>query len=317
VPPQVKLTDQVFPSLDVEREILSGIGATLEVLPDTSPEAIREHASQADAVLTTYAPIDRETIGALERCRIISRYGIGVDNIDLDAARERGITVTNVPDYCVEEVADHVLGLLLAAARKLVLANSLVRSGGWGIRELVPVRRLRGRKLGLIGFGHVASAVARRAASFGLEVSAYDPYVPAERMRDEGVSAAGKLDELLSGSDFVSVHVPLLDSTRDLLDEAAIAQMKPEAVLINTSRGPIVSTPAVVAALREGRLAAACLDVFASEPPDAAEFADLPNLIATPHSAFYSEGAILESQTRAAQAIVDVLGGREPRNRVV
>jgi D-3-phosphoglycerate dehydrogenase len=313
----VKLTDQVFPSLDVERSILAGIGASLEVLPDPAPETIREQAARADAVLTTYAPIDRETIGALERCRIISRYGIGVDNIDLEAARERGITVTNVPDYCVEEVADHVMALLLAAARKVVLASSVVRSGGWGIGELVPVHRLRGRKLGLIGFGHIGAKVARRAAAFGLEVGAYDPYVPAERLEADGVRAAGSLEALLSGSDFVSVHVPLLESTRGLVDEAAVAQMKPGAVLINTARGPIVSTEAVIGALRDGRLAAACLDVFASEPPDAGALADVPNLIATPHSAFYSEEAIQESQTRAAQAIVDVLSGREPRNRVV
>jgi D-3-phosphoglycerate dehydrogenase / 2-oxoglutarate reductase len=317
MPPLVALTDQVFPNLDVERSILSGIGAELELLPDPSPDTIRTQAAGAEALLTTYAPIDRETIGALERCRVISRYGIGVDNIDLEAARERGITVTNVPDYCVDEVADHVLALLLAAARKIVLANSVVRAGGWGIGELVPVRRLRGRKLGLVGFGHIGAEVARRAASLGLEVSAYDPYVPAERLSQAGVSAAGSLEELLEGSDFVSVQVPLVESTRGLIDEAAVARMKPDAVLINTARGPIVSTEAVVAALREGRLGAACLDVFEAEPPDASVFADLPNLIATPHSAFYSEESIQESQTRAAQAIVDVLGGREPRNRVV
>jgi D-3-phosphoglycerate dehydrogenase len=173
--PLVALTDQVFPSLEVERSILGEIGATLELLPDASPETIRAEAAGADAVLTTYAPLDRETIGALERCRVISRYGIGVDNIDLEAARERGIAVTNVPDYCVEEVADHVLALLLAAARKVVLANSIVRAGGWGIGGLVPVHRLRGRTLGLIGFGHIGEQVARRAAAFGLEVRAYDP----------------------------------------------------------------------------------------------------------------------------------------------
>jgi D-3-phosphoglycerate dehydrogenase / 2-oxoglutarate reductase len=314
---QVKLTDQVFPTLDVERSVLAGIGATLDVLPDPSGETIREQAAQADALLTTYAPFDAETISALERCRIISRYGIGVDNIDLEAAQAHGITVTNVPDYCVEEVADHVLALLLAAARKVVLANGLVRAGGWGITELVPVHRLRGRRLGLIGFGHIGARVAERAAAFGLEVSAYDPYVPAERLAAAGVTRMQTLEELLGGSDFVSVHIPLVEETRRLIGEEALARMRPDAILINTSRGPIVSTEAVVAALREKSLGAACLDVFETEPPDADSFADLPNLIATPHSAFYSEEAIREAQTRAAQAIIDVLSGREPRNRVV
>ena len=312
----VVLTDQVFPDTEVERELLTRIGAELRILQEASPESIRAGACKADAVLTTYAPIDAETIAALERCRIIARYGIGVDNIDLHAARERGIVVTNVPDYCIEEVADHTLALLLAAARKIVLGNGLVRSGSWGIVGLVPVRRLRGRTLGLIGFGRIGSAVATRARAFGLEVSSYDPYVAPQQIEAAGVRPATSLDELLAGSDAVSVHAPLTDSTRGLVGEAELARMRPEAILINTSRGPIVSTAAVVDALRAGRLGAACLDVFDAEPPDATALAGVPNLIATPHGAFYSEEAIRESQTKAAGAIVDVLSGREPAYRV-
>jgi D-3-phosphoglycerate dehydrogenase / 2-oxoglutarate reductase len=315
--PLVALTDQVFPTLDVERAILSTIDATLEVLPAGTPDVIRADAAQADALLTTYAPIDAETLASLERCRIISRYGIGVDNIDLEAARERGVVVTNVPDYCVEEVADHTLALLLAAVRKIPLGDRLVHAGEWGISGVQPVRRLRGRTLGLVGFGHIGVQVARRAASFGLAVVASDPYVPAERMEAEGVGRAETLDDLLPGSDVVSIHVPLSAATRGLIGADALARMRGDAILINTSRGPIVSTEAVVAALREGRLAAACLDVFETEPPTAEVLDGVPNLIATPHAAFYSEEAIAESQTRAAQAIVDVLSGREPRNRVV
>lgn len=314
---RVVLTDQVFPDTEVERERLAEIGASLEVLHDSSPEAIREHAGDADALLTTYAPIDRTTIGALERCRIIARYGIGVDNIDLEAARERGIAVTNVPDYCLEEVADHALALLLAAARKIVRGNELVRAGRWGIDGVVPVHRLRGRTLGLVGYGRISSEVARRGRSFGLTPSAHDPYVAPERMEADGVEPRETLEALLAGSDFVSVHVPLTSSTRGLIDERAIAQMREGAVLINTSRGAIVSTEAVVEALRSDRLAAACLDVFASEPPDPGLLESVPNLIATPHAAFYSEEAIRESQTKASEAIVAVLTGREPAYRVV
>jgi D-3-phosphoglycerate dehydrogenase len=315
--PLVALTDQVFPTLDVERAILSTIDATLEVLPAGTPDVIRAEAAEADALLTTYAPIDAETLGSLERCRIISRYGIGVDNIDLEAARERGVVVTNVPDYCVEEVADHTLALLLAAVRKIPLGDRLVHAGEWGIAGVLPVHRLRGRTLGLVGFGHIGVQVAHRAASFGLEVIAFDPYVPAERIDAEGVGRAETLDDLLPACDVVSIHVPLLPATRGLIGAGALSRMRGDAILINTSRGPIVSTEAVVAALREGRLGAACLDVFETEPPPREQLDGVPNLIATPHAAFYSEEAIAEAQTRAAQAIVDVLSGREPRNRVV
>lgn len=235
---RVVLTDQVFPSTDVELELLARAGATLEILDDSSPEAIREGARTADAILTTYGPLDRTTIESLERCRIISRYGIGLDNVDLDAAKERGIVVTNVPDYCVEEVADHTLALLLATARKLVLGHDVVRSGGWGIRDLVPVRRLRGRTLGLLGYGRIAAAVAHRARSFGLEVCAFDRYVTAARIEADDVRPLASLEELLGASDFVSVHVPLTDETRGLLGRDAIAAMRRGAVLLNTSRGP-------------------------------------------------------------------------------
>jgi D-3-phosphoglycerate dehydrogenase len=309
----VVLTDQVFPDTEVERRLLAAADAELRVLEDASPFAIREEAADADAVLTTYAPLDRDTIAALRRCRVIARYGIGVDNIDLDAAREQGVAVTNVPDYCVEEVADHTLGLLLAAARKIVVGNELVHAAKWGIDGVVPVARLRGRTLGLIGYGKIGSAVAVRARAFGLEVRCFDPYIDSAG----DVSLVASLDELLSTSDVVSVHAPLTEGTRGLIGADAIAKMRRGAILINTSRGPIVSTEAVVDALRRGALAAACLDVFESEPPDAGLLDGLPTLIATPHSAFYSEEAIRESQTKAATAIVDVLQGREPTYRVV
>jgi D-3-phosphoglycerate dehydrogenase len=314
---RVVLTDQVFPDTAVERERLAEIGASLEVLEDSAPELIRERAREADALLTTYAAVDRTTIDSLERCRIIARYGIGVDNVDLDAAGERGIVVTNVPDYCVEEVADHALALLLAAARKVVLGNELVRAGRWGIDGIVPVHRLRRRTLGLLGYGRIAREVARRALAFGLTVAAHDPYVARQRLESDGVEPRQTLAELLAASDFVSVHVPLTSSTRGLLDRRAIAGMRKGAVLVNTARGPIVSTEAVLESLRAGHLGAACLDVFESEPPAVDRLEGVPNLIVTPHAAFYSEESIRESQTKAADAIVAVLSGREPAYRVV
>ena len=314
---RVVLTDQVFPTVDVEREIFSRAGGNLEILPDSSPETIRAEAADADAILTTYAAIDADTVAALKSCKVIARYGIGVDNIDLEAARSAGITVTNVPDYCVEEVADHTIALLLSVWRKVVTGNQIVRSDGWGIAQLRPVRRLRGRQLGMIGFGHIGRAVAARATTFGLELRVFDPYIDDSALAGTGIQRIEELDELLSSSDIITIHAPLTSGTKGLIDTAAIDRMKDGAVLINTSRGPIVDTKAVAAALTQGKLSGAGLDVFDEEPPDAAVLSSLETLVATPHAAFYSDEAIAESQTKAAISIVTVLSGGEPDYRVV
>lgn len=312
---KVFLTDQVFPSTDTERAILRDVGATLDILDDPSPESIRTNAKDADALLTTYAPLDAETLSALTSCRVVSRYGIGVDNIDLEAAKKNGTIVTNVPDYCVDEVADHTFALLLSAVRKVPKGNAIVHSGGWGIAELRPVRRLRGMKLGMIGFGHIGRAVATRASSFGLKVTVFDPYVSEGALEEAGARRADSLEALLEPSDIITIHAPLTPETRGLIDSHAIAHMKQGAVVLNTSRGPIVRTDAVIDGLRSGKLAAAGLDVFEAEPPDSSHLT-LDNLIATPHAAFYSEDAIAESQRKAASCVAAVLRGEEPPYRV-
>jgi len=314
---KIVLTDQVFPTVDVEREILGRVGGDLEILTDSSPETIRSEAADADGILTTYAAIDSDTVAALRSCRVIARYGIGVDNIDLEAARAAGITVTNVPDYCVEEVADHTIALLLAVWRKIVTGNQVVRKDGWGIAQLRPVRRLRGKQLGMIGFGHIGRAVAARATTFGLDLRVFDPYIDVSALADTGVTRIESLDELLASADVVTIHAPLTSGTKGLIDAEAIAKMKDGAVLINTSRGPIVHTGAVAEALGRGKLSGAGLDVFDEEPPDNTMLSSLETLVATPHAAFYSDEAIAESQTKAATSIVTVLGGGEPDYRVV
>lgn len=313
---KVVLTDQVFPDTQTEQEILATVEARLEVLSGSSAASIREGASDAEALITTYAAIDAETVSALRSCKIISRYGIGVDNIDLEAAKDAGIVVTNVPDYCVEEVADHALALILALKRKLLPGHTSVVSGGWGIKPVQPLHRLRNQVLGLIGFGHIGRVVAARARSFGLRVSVFDPYLSRDKL-DETVTLQNDLDALLSESDAISIHAPLTDSTRGMFDASTISKMKRGGVLVNTSRGPIVDTSAVIEALKSGHLAGAGLDVFEDEPPQPAVLQGVPNLIATPHSAFYSEEAIKESQTKAASAVVAVLKGEEPKYRVV
>ena len=314
---KVVLTDQVFPTTDVERAILSEVGAELVVLDDPSPESIRTSGQDADALLNTYAPIDRTTLEKLGKLRIVARYGIGVDNVDLQAARERGVVVTNVPDYCVEEVADHTFALLLAVVRKVVRGHQhVVVEGGWGIEPLRPIHRLRGQTLGLIGFGNIARAVAERARAFGLQLVTHDPFIGDDVLRALDARRSDSLEELLEASDIVSVHVPLLPETRGLIGEGALKRMRSTSVLLNTSRGPIVDVDAVAAALREGKLGGAGIDVFPTEPPEGETIAGVPNLVVTPHAAFYSDEAIAESQTKAAGNIAAVLQGKEPNYKV-
>lgn len=313
---KVVLTDQVFPDTTTEEQILTAAGAELTKLQDASPESIREAAADADALITTYAAIDAETIASFGNCKVIARYGIGVDNIDLEAAKNAGIAVTNVPDYCVEEVADHTMALILALARKLVPGHASLLEGGWGITAVRPLHRIRGRRLGLVGYGNIGRAVAERATAFGMKVSVYDPYLGADRA-GALVNLEADLDEMLAASDVVSIHAPLTDSTRGLFNTSRIAAMKAGTILVNTSRGPIVRLTAVLDALRSGHLSGAGLDVFEQEPPDAALLEGVPNLIATPHAAFYSEEAIRESQIKAATCVTAVLKGDEPAYRVV
>lgn len=313
---KIVLTDQVFPDTDTEREILSSVGGELHILADGSPQELRTTAVDADAIITTYSAIDAETIGSLRSCKIISRYGIGVDNIDLEAAKDSGIMVTNVPDYCVEEVADHTLALILALKRKVMPGHRSVLEGGWGISAVQPLHRLRGRVLGLIGFGNIGRAVAARALAFGMLVTVFDPFL-SDKDLQEGVSLETELDRLLNESDAVSIHAPLNEGTKGLVGALTISKMKQGSVLVNTSRGGIVDTAAVVEALRTGHLGGAGLDVFEQEPPDIEGLPEVPNLIATPHTAFYSEEAIKESQTKAAYAVVAALKGEEPRYRIV
>lgn len=312
----VVVTDSVFPTLEPARRVLSQIGAELRLAEAPDPSAVAAAAREADALMVTYAPIPAELIRQLRRCRIIARFGIGVDNVDVAAATQAGIVVTNVPDYCIDEVSDHALAMLLALARRLVQADRSVRAGAWSVSALAPIHRLRGRTLGLVGFGKIARALAQKARALGLEVLAYDPYLSREFVEAQGARPVG-FEELLQRSDFISIHVPLTPETRHLFDDAAFQKVKPGACLINTARGPIVDEGALIRALESGRLAGAALDVLEQEPPRP----DSPllrreDVILTPHSAFYSEESLVELQTKAAEEVVRVLQGQAPRNPV-
>ncbi|UCH75781.1 MAG: C-terminal binding protein [Rhodospirillales bacterium] len=310
--PVVAVADSPFPSLDPAKEALSRVNAELKMAAEPTPEAILAVARDADAVLVTYAKITGEMIGEMGNCRSIGRFGIGVDNIDIAAATKAGIVVTYVPDYCFDEVSDHAMALLLDLARKVSFSNRLVQSGRWEMPAVTPLYRLRGRTLGLVGFGNIPRVLVPKAQAFGLKVVAYDPYVEAETARSLDVELLD-LDALLATSDYVSVHAPLTPDTKNLIGADAFSKMKSTALLVNTARGPLVDTDALAVALDKGELAGAALDVVPVEPlPADSPLLGRDNVILTPHTGFYSVDALLDLQTKAAQDVARVLGGETP-----
>ena len=311
----VAVADSVFPNLDPTRAVLSKIGAELRLAEKPTPEDILEVARDADALLVTYAKVSADMIRQMGRCRIIARFGIGVDNVEIAAATKAGIVVTRVPDYCIDEVSDHTLALLLALVRKIPFAHSQIHAGRWEISSLVPIHRLRGGVLGLVGFGRIPQLVAPKAKAFGLKVVTYDPYVPNEISTAAGVERVD-FAELVKTSDYISIHTPLMRETEGLFNADVFGQMKPTAYLINTARGAIVDEAALAQALEAGQLAGAALDVLSQEPPTASPLLGRSNVILTPHMSFYSVESLIELQTKAAEEVVRVLAGGAPRNPV-
>jgi D-3-phosphoglycerate dehydrogenase len=308
---KVVVSDQVFPSVEVEQALLADIDAEL-VVASGDVDSVLATAADADAILNTYLPWSAESIARLTRCKIIARYGIGFDNVDLKAAAGAGIVVTNVPDYSVEEVATHALALILASLRKVVTADRSVRAGTWSIDNFRPIRRLSTLTVGLIGYGRIARRIAAPLAALGADIIAHDPYL----QPGPDLPPLLEFDTVLSRSDIVSLHLPLTDETRGIIDRDALGRMRPEAILINTSRGPLVDLDALGDALRQGTIGAAGLDVFDVEPLDASRVEGVPNLIVTPHMAYYSEEALAESQRKAATQVIKVLTGEKPDYRV-
>jgi D-3-phosphoglycerate dehydrogenase len=310
----VAVTDYVFSSFEPERAVLGPLGVELRPRQCRSEDEIIALAHDADAVLNCYAKMPARVIEVLKRCRIIARYGIGVDNVDLAAATKARILVTNVPDYCVDEVSDHALALLLALARRIAAADAAVKAGAWDVGAHAGIRRLRGRTLGLLGFGKIARALASKAQPLGMKVIVYDPYLAPEEIARHGAEAAG-LEALLARADVVSIHAPLSPETRNLIGERELRRMKPAAFLINTSRGGIVDEQALAAALKENRLGGAALDVLGVEPPpEDHPLRRAPNIILTPHLAFYSRESVIELQTKAAEEVARALKGEPPRS---
>jgi D-3-phosphoglycerate dehydrogenase / 2-oxoglutarate reductase len=310
--PLIAVTDSPFPSLDPAKAALARIDPELRIAQSPSAHDILAVARDADAILVTYAKLPGELLRQLRRCKAIGRLGLGVDNIDIPAALELGITVTYVPDYCMQEVSDHAMALLLALARKIPQSNALVQAGRWEVAPVVPIHRLSGRVLGLVGFGNIPRTLAPKAKAFGLRVVAHDPYAPQHVLAAAGVEDVS-FDRLLEISDFVSIHAPLLPATRGLFSAEVFRKMKPGACLINTARGPLVDENALVAALESGQIAGAALDVVAVEPlPKDSRLIGRDNVILTPHTAFYSVEALNELQTKCAADVARVLSGEPP-----
>lgn len=303
------VTDYAWPSLDPERRILAEAGLELVVAETGTEEELVALAPGAEAILTNWKRVPARVLEEARRCVTVARYGVGIDNIDVAAATELGIVVTNVPDYCVDEVAEHALALLLALGRRIVGFAEQTRSGGWDNQTAGVLRRQRGRTLGLVGFGRIARAVASRAQGLGYVVLAWSPRLtPGEH---DGVEAVGSLGELLERSDAVSLHAPLTEDTRRMIGAAELARMRPGSFLINTARGALVDEQALADALDARVLGGAGLDVMGEEPPPPDHpLRRAPGVVMTPHAAFFSVESIEDLQSKTARNVAAVLSGQ-------
>jgi D-3-phosphoglycerate dehydrogenase / 2-oxoglutarate reductase len=300
---RIVITDSDLGDVDIERGVFEGAGHVVSRGHCRTAADVIAAGAGADALLVQYVPITAAVMDALPTVRVIGRYGVSLDTIDLTAAAERGIRVINVPDYCIDEVADHTIALLLALTRGVVGLDREVRRGTWDARSAGGLRRARGMRLGLVGFGRIGAAVAHRARALGMEVVASDPVAT-------GTDSVRMIefDELLSTSDVISLHARLDPSTRHMIDARALARMRPGTVLVNTSRGGLIDQGALVEALRAGHLGGVALDVLEREPIALDDpLLSLPNVVVTPHAAFYSAAALAEMQRRVAEGIVAAL----------
>ena len=314
----VVCTSPPIVSLDPEHAAqLAAVGASLVTTPCATEDDLLAACSEADGVITLDEPFTARVLGSLPRCKVIARLGIGVDRIDLTAAARAGIVVTNLPDYCVDEVSDHALGLILALSRRIVPLDAAVRAGPWDTPAVAgPVRRLRGQTLGIVGFGRTGRLLAAKAAPLGLALVVHDPFVPEAEIR-----AAGAEPETLAGllrrADIVSLHVGLTPATRHLLDAQRLALLRPHAVIVNTSRGPLIDERALADALASGRLGGAALDVLEQEPPVRDNpLLGMANVMLTSHAAHWSVESGIEQRFRAVENVALVLSGRPARSPV-
>ena len=311
---KVIITDREFENIDSEIAVLEKVGAEVQAFQYKNEEDVIRVAKDCDGLIMQYANLSRKVIEKLDKCKVISKYAIGLDRIDLDAATEKGICVANVPDYCIDEVSTHTIALMLALSRKIVLHDKNIKRGIWDYKLGKKIYNLRGQTIGLIGFGKIARMVVEKIKPYGIHILVYDPFVSSEAVGELG----GKLvefDELIRSSDIVSIHVPLLESTKHMFNKEVFKSMKNSAILINMGRGPVIKEADLIWALENKEIAAAGLDVTDPEPIEQGNpMLKMDNVIITPHAAYYSERSQVELQTRTAEAVAQVLSGYYPKN---
>jgi len=308
---RVIITDSNFASDEPERAVLSAAGLAVERFNCRTEEDLIAAGQGAEAALVQFAPVTRRVIEAWTSCKLIVRYGIGYDNVDVQAAAEAGIAVCNVPSYCLDEVADHTSALLLSGLRKVVAFDRSVRSGEFNVEKVAkPMPKFSDSVIGLVGFGRIGARVAERMMPFGFDIAIYDPYLHADRAEELGFRKADTLEALLSQADAVSLHSPLTPDTMHLINARTLGLMKKDALIVNTSRGALIDTQALTAALQNGVIGGAAIDVFEQEPLQADHpLRECDNAILTPHAAYYSDSALVALQTQAAEEVVRLAQG--------
>lgn len=307
---KVVITDHRFPNIEQETRAINEEGWNLVVGQAGTEDELIVLCKDADGVLAGRARMSKRVIAEMKRCRIIVRYGIGVETIDIAAASAHGIMVANVPDYCIDEVSDHALALLLLLSRQIIAAMALAGEQPWSIAQMPPLHRLRSQVCGLFGFGRIGSLLARKVLPLGMRVVVHDPYLEEKRAADCGVELCS-FDDLLKRSDYISLHAPLTSETHHRFREAAFAKMKPTAAIINAARGELIDQDALVAALDSGKIAGAALDVL-DPTAAAASVIHHPKIILTPHSAWLSEEARTTLQASAVAQVMAGLKGEKP-----
>ncbi len=310
------ITDFVWPNIDVESDVLRASGVEPVVAPDTSEKTLANLAADADIIMFCFAQVTGKVLRTAERCMVASRYGIGVDNIDIPTATELGIVVTNVPDYCMDEVTDHAIGMILALNRRLLPHDSQVKEGGW--HDVVldqPMHRTRGATLGILGYGRIGRAIAEKAVGFGMNLIAYDPMIePGQTIDGTEITT---FEDVLKRSHFITVHTPLTPETEGMIGPDQLAMMMPGSIIVNCARGGIIQEQALADALNSGHLAGAGLDVLEpAPPPNDHPLLTAPNIIITPHTAFFSQASTVELERRTAGEALRVLNGNLPENLI-
>ncbi len=313
---KIAIIDHREEGYELEKQALSSENVELRFCRCKNEEELIETVKDAEIIIFTVSVLNRRVISHLSNCRMIIRYGVGMDNVDLDAATEKGIYVCNAPHYGTFTVAEHAFALLLSLSRKILLLDKNLRKNIWGLSSVVPVHSLRNKTLGLVGFGNIGKYVCKMALAFEMKIIVHDPYLSEKTIEESGATKVSFTD-LIRRSDHISIHAPLTDETRHLFNKNVFAEMKKTAAIINTSRGGLINQADLIEALKSGRIAGAGLDVFENEPLDPEnEILPLGNVILTPHAAWYTEDSIKSLHQEVIENVIRVIHGKKPYNIV-